>query len=80
MDLDLASCGTSSPSPSSLHFGRAADELHIAKPGAQPADPRAGKRFGTPLLTGIAMAWSLADAGRQLLDRLRPRCWPPRTR
>jgi len=57
----------------SCHFGRAADELHIAQPVLSRADPRAGNRISaTRCFTRDSHGVMLTDAGRQLLTDAGP--------
>jgi DNA-binding transcriptional LysR family regulator len=50
-----------------LHFGRAADELHIAQPVLSRQIRALEHDLGTPLLTRDSHGVALTDAGRQLL-------------
>ncbi len=55
-----------------LHFGRAADELHIAQPVLSRQIRALEHDLGTPLLTRDSHGVLLTDAGRQLLTDAGP--------
>src|SRR6185369_1743822 len=55
-----------------LHFGRAADELHIAQPVLSRQIRALEHDLGTPLLTRDSHGVALTDAGRQLLTDAGP--------
>lgn len=55
-----------------LHFGRAAEQLHIAQPALSRQIRALEKDLGTPLLTRDSHGVELTDAGRQLLTDAGP--------
>src|SRR3954470_15700943 len=55
-----------------LHFGRAADELHIAQPVLSRQVRALEKELGAPLLTRDSHGVALTDASRQLLTDAGP--------
>src|SRR3954470_12888861 len=55
-----------------LHFGRAADALHIAQPVLSRQVRALEQDLGTPLLTRDSHGVALTDAGRQLLTDAGP--------
>jgi DNA-binding transcriptional LysR family regulator len=67
MDLDLRKVRYFVAVAGRLHFGRAADELHIAQPVLSRQIRALEKDLGTPLLTRDSHGVALTDAGRQLL-------------
>ncbi|MEU8624598.1 LysR substrate-binding domain-containing protein [Streptomyces sp. NPDC048669] len=67
MDLDLRKLRYFVAVADKLHFGRAADELHIAQPVLSRQIRALEKDLGTSLLTRDSHGVSLTDAGRQLL-------------
>src|SRR3954471_3713630 len=67
MDLDLRKLRYFVAVAEKLHFGRAADELHIAQPALSRQIRALEKDLGTPLLTRDSHGVALTDAGRQLL-------------
>jgi DNA-binding transcriptional LysR family regulator len=67
MDLDLRKLRYFVAVAEKLHFGRAADELHIAQPVLSRQIRALEKDLGTPLLTRDSHGVLLTDAGRQLL-------------
>jgi DNA-binding transcriptional LysR family regulator len=52
-----------------LHFGRAADRLHIAAPTLSELMRRLERELGTPLLTRTTRRVALTSAGAELLSR-----------
>jgi DNA-binding transcriptional LysR family regulator len=52
-----------------LHFGRAADRLHIAAPTLSELIRRLERELGTPLLTRTTRRVALTSAGAELLSR-----------
>src|ERR1700712_2775545 len=55
-----------------LHFGRAADELHIAQPALSRQIRALEQDLGTPLLTRNSHGVALTEAGSQLLTDAGP--------
>lgn len=72
MDLDLRKLRYFVAVAEKLHFGRAADELHIAQPVLSRQIRALEKDLGTPLLTRDSHGVVLNDAGRQLLSDAGP--------
>jgi len=72
MDLDLRKLRYFAAVADTLHFGRAADELHIAQPVLSRQIRALEKDLGTPLLTRDSHGVALTDAGRQLLTDAGP--------
>jgi DNA-binding transcriptional LysR family regulator len=72
MDLDLRKLRYFVAVAEKLHFGRAADELHIAQPVLSRQIRALEQDLGTPLLTRDSHGVMLTDAGRQLLTDARP--------
>lgn len=72
MDLDLRKLRYFVAVADKLHFGRAADELHIAQPVLSRQIRALEKDLGTPLLTRDSHGVTLTDAGRQLLTDAGP--------
>ncbi|WP_406099711.1 LysR family transcriptional regulator [Streptomyces sp. NBC_01013] len=72
MDLDLRKLRYFVALAGQLHFGRAADELHIAQPVLSRQIRALEKDLGTPLLTRDSHGVALTDAGRQLLTDAGP--------
>jgi DNA-binding transcriptional LysR family regulator len=72
MDLDLRKLRYFVAVADALHFGRAADELHIAQPVLSRQIRALEKDLGTPLLTRDSHGVTLTDAGRQLLTDAGP--------
>ena len=66
MDLDLRKLRYFVAVADKLHFGRAADELHIAQPVLSRQIRALEKDLGTPLFTRDSHGVALTDAGRQL--------------
>src|SRR5438270_10646552 len=72
MDLDLRKLRYFVAVADKLHFGRAADELHIAQPVLSRQIRALEQDLGTPLLTRDSHGVMLTDAGRQLLTDAGP--------
>ena len=72
MDLDLRKLRYFVAVADTLHFGRAADELHIAQPALSRQIRALEHDLGTPLLTRDSHGVALTDAGRQLLTDAGP--------
>lgn len=72
MDLDLRKLRYFVAVAENLHFGRAADELHIAQPVLSRQIRALEKDLDTPLLTRDSHGVMLTDAGRQLLSDAGP--------
>ena len=71
-DLDLRKVRYFVAVADRLHFGRAADELHIAQPVLSRQIRALEKDLGAPLLTRDSHGVALTDAGRQLLSDAGP--------
>jgi DNA-binding transcriptional LysR family regulator len=72
VDLDLRKLRYFVAVAGTLHFGRAADELHIAQPVLSRQIRALEHDLGTPLLARDSHGVTLTDAGRQLLDDAGP--------
>jgi DNA-binding transcriptional LysR family regulator len=72
MDLDLRKLRYFVAVADKLHFGRAADELHIAQPVLSRQIRALEQDLGTPLFTRDSHGVALTDAGRQLLTDAGP--------
>jgi DNA-binding transcriptional LysR family regulator len=72
MDLDLRKVRYFVAVADKLHFGRAADELHIAQPALSRQIRALEQDLGTPLLIRDSHGVALTDAGRQLLTDAGP--------
>jgi DNA-binding transcriptional LysR family regulator len=72
VDLDLRKLRYFVAVADTLHFGRAADELHIAQPALSRQIRALEHDLGTPLLTRDRHGVALTDAGRQLLTDAGP--------
>ncbi|MCD2196906.1 LysR substrate-binding domain-containing protein [Actinomycetospora endophytica] len=72
MDLDLRKVRYFVTVADTLHFGRAADELHIAQPVLSRQIRALEQDLGASLLTRDSHGVALTDAGRQLLDDAGP--------
>jgi DNA-binding transcriptional LysR family regulator len=72
MDLDLRKLRYFVAVADKLHFGRAAEELHIAQPVLSRQIRALEHDLGTPLLTRDSHGVVLTDAGRQLLTDAGP--------
>ncbi len=68
MDLDLRKLRYFVAVADTLHFGRAADELHIAQPALSRQIRALEHDLGTPLFIRDSHGVVLTDAGRQLQD------------
>ncbi|MEU8611558.1 LysR substrate-binding domain-containing protein [Actinoplanes sp. NPDC048791] len=72
MDLDLRKVRYFVAVADKLHFGRAAEQLHIAQPVLSRQIRALEHDLGAPLLTRDSHGVALTDAGRQLLDDAGP--------
>ena len=72
MDLDLRKLRYFATVARTLHFGRAADELHIAQPVLSRQIRALEHDLGASLFTRDSHGVTLTDAGRQLLDDAGP--------
>jgi DNA-binding transcriptional LysR family regulator len=72
VDLDLRKLRYFVAVAERLHFGRAADQLHIAQPVLSRQIRALEHDLGTPLLIRDSHGVTLTDAGRQLLDDAGP--------
>jgi DNA-binding transcriptional LysR family regulator len=72
MDLDLRKLRYFAAVADKLHFGRAAEELHIAQPVLSRQIRALEQDLGTPLLIRDSHGVALTDAGRQLLTDAGP--------
>jgi DNA-binding transcriptional LysR family regulator len=72
MDLDLRKLRYFVAVADRLHFGRAADELHIAQPVLSRQIRALEHDLGASLFTRDSHGVALTDAGRQLLDDTGP--------
>jgi DNA-binding transcriptional LysR family regulator len=72
VDLDLRKLRYFAAVADTLHFGHAADELHIAQPVLSRQIRALEQDLGTPLLTRDKHGVALTDAGRQLLTDVGP--------
>src|SRR5450755_2771327 len=72
MDLDLRKLRYFVAVADRLHFGRAADDLHIAQPVLSRQIRALEHDLGTPLFTRDSHGVELTDAGRQLLTDAGP--------
>lgn len=72
MDLDLRKVRYFVAVADKLHFGRAADELHIAQPALSRQIRALEQDLGAALFTRDSHGVTLTDAGRQLLDDAGP--------
>lgn len=54
-----------------LHFGRAADKMHLGQPTLSEVIRRLERELGTPLFTRTTRRVALTGAGEELLARLR---------
>jgi DNA-binding transcriptional LysR family regulator len=73
MDLDLRKLRYFVAVADRLHFGRAADELHIAQPALSRQIRALEQDLGASLFTRDRHRVELTDAGRQLLADAGPR-------
>lgn len=72
MDLDLRKLRYFVAVADRLHFGRAAEDLHIAQPALSRQIRALEQDLGAPLFTRDSHGVTLTDAGRQLLDDAGP--------
>jgi DNA-binding transcriptional LysR family regulator len=72
MELDLRKLRYFVAVADRLHFGRAADELHIAQPALSRQIRALEKDLGASLFTRDSHGVELTDAGRQLLEDAGP--------
>jgi DNA-binding transcriptional LysR family regulator len=72
MDLDLRKLRYFVAAADRLHFGRAAEELHIAQPALSRQIRALEQDLGTPLLIRDSHGVVLTEAGRQLLTDAGP--------
>ena len=72
MDLDLRKLRYFVTVADTLHFGRAAEQLHIAQPVLSRQIRALEHDLGTPLLTRDSHGVTLTDAGRQLVTDAGP--------
>ncbi|CAM3766460.1 LysR family transcriptional regulator [Isoptericola cucumis] len=72
MDLDLRKLRYFVAVADTLHFGRAADGLHIAQPVLSRQIRALEKELSAPLFVRDSHGVTLTDAGRQLLDDAGP--------
>lgn len=72
MDLDLRKLRYFVAVADRLHFGRAADALHIAQPALSRQIRALEQDLGASLFTRDSHGVTLTDAGRQLLDDAGP--------
>ena len=72
MDLDLRKLRYFVAVADRLHFGRAADDLHIAQPVLSRQIRALEQELGASLFTRDSHGVALTDAGRQLLDDAGP--------
>ncbi|WP_017586136.1 LysR family transcriptional regulator [Nocardiopsis ganjiahuensis] len=72
MDLDLRKLRYFATVADRLHFGRAAEELHIAQPVLSRQIRALEKDLGAALFTRDSHGVALTDAGRQLLEDAGP--------
>lgn len=72
MDLDFADLEALVVLAEVLHFGRAADRLHVSQPALSKRIRKLETRIGGPLLVRHYRAVRLTEAGRVLADRARP--------
>ena len=72
MDLDLRKLRYFTAVAQHEHFGRAAEQLHIAQPVLSRQIRALEQDLGTPLLTRDSHGVALTDAGRQLLTDAGP--------
>ena len=72
MDLDLRKVRYFAAVADQLHFGRAADELHIAQPALSRQIRALEQDLGAALFSRDSHGVTLTDAGRQLLDDAGP--------
>ncbi|GGK95632.1 LysR family transcriptional regulator [Sphaerisporangium melleum] len=71
MDLDLRKLRYFAEVAEQLHFGRAAERLHVSQPVLSRQISRLEREIGTPLLERSSRQVTLTAAGRQLLEETR---------
>lgn len=71
MDVDLSDLQALVVLAGTLHFGRAADRLHVSQPALSKRIRRMEERIGGPLLVRRYRDVRLTEAGRLLADRAR---------
>ncbi len=71
MDVDLSDLEAIVMLAETLHFGRAADRLHVSQPALSKRIRRLEERIGGPLLVRRYRDVRLTEAGRLLADRAR---------
>jgi len=71
MDLDLEDLRSFLTLTDQLHFGRAADILHVSQPALSKRIRRMEERIGGPLLTRHSRGLTLTPAGQVLQQRAR---------
>jgi DNA-binding transcriptional LysR family regulator len=69
MDIDLADFEAVVALAETLHFGRAAERLHVSQPALSKRMRKVEDRIGGPLLTRRYRDLRLTEAGRLLADR-----------
>ena len=69
MDIDLADLQAIATLAETLHFGRAADRLHVSQPALSKRIRRIEETVGGPLLVRRYRDVRLTEAGRLLADR-----------
>src|SRR5215510_677164 len=72
MDIELADLQALVVLAETLHFGRAADRLHVSQPALSKRIKRMEARIGGPLLIRGYRDVRLTEAGRLLAGRSRP--------
>src|SRR5262245_63364236 len=71
MDIELADLQALAVLAETLHFGRAADRLHVSQPALSKRIRRMEDRIGGPLLVRRYRDVQLTEAGRLLANRSR---------
>jgi DNA-binding transcriptional LysR family regulator len=72
VDLDLVKLRSFVAVAETLHFGRAAEQLHLAQPALSRQIQTLERHLGTPLLDRDRRSVSLTPAGRQLFEDAGP--------